>query len=394
MTDARAEIASLIARPDFRRATFSGPPRNSNLNNWVRVALRPVVVRGERHVQFSYFDARKDVSKNFKLDALEAPLAELFAVGFANVHVESGTDEIDVRISKKGKVFVGRKAGTAAAPVELDHNRVKDQPLAESDRVLQVLGIATPDGKVRPTMRAKFTQINEFLKHLAVGLRDARLLELDRPLKILDCGCGSSYLTLAAHHYLNAVLKVPAELLGVDVNDDLIAKSTAKADATPGLNFACGTIGELTAEADVVVALHACDTATDDAIAQAVRSGAKLFLGAPCCHKELSYALKPPAELAPLLRDGLLRQRTADLVTDALRAAALRALGFRTDAVEFVSPEHTARNLLLRAVRTGSAIDAKELEEYRTLARFWGVRPSVGRLLPDGMRSASTEPRP
>ncbi len=377
------EVLTAVARPDFRRAVFAGPPRNAHPRGWVRVVVRPVLIRGERYLQFSYFDARQDVSKNYPIAAIAEPLAEILAVGFANVHVFTDAEEIDIRTSKKGKVFVGRKTANATKPLEIAHNRVKDRPLGEADRVLQVMGIATADGQVRPTMRAKYTQINEFLKHLLVGLHDAHLLDLGRPLRILDCGCGSSYLTLAAHHYLNTILSIPAELLGVDVNDSVIAKSTAKAEAlgTPGLNFACGTIGAVTAQADVVIALHACDTATDDAIAQAVRSGAKLFLGAPCCHKELSHALQPPAELAPLVRDGLLRQRTADLVTDALRAAALRALGFRTDVVEFVSPEHTAKNLLIRAVRTGHPPDPSALAEFIALARFWGVRPAVGKLL-------------
>ena len=377
------EVLTAVARPDFRRAVFAGPPRNAHPRGWVRVVLRPVLIRGERYLQFSYFDARQDVSKNYPIAAIAEPLAEILAVGFANVHVFTDAEEIDIRTSKKGKVFVGRKAANATKPLEIAHNRVKDRPLGEADRVLQVMGIATADGQVRPTMRAKYTQINEFLKHLLVGLHDAHLLDLGRPLRILDCGCGSSYLTLAAHHYLNTIRSIPAELLGVDVNDTVIAKSTVKAEAlgTPGLNFACGTIGAVTAQADVVIALHACDTATDDAIAQAVRSGAKLFLGAPCCHKELSHALQPPAELEPLVRDGLLRQRTADLVTDALRAAALRALGFRTDVVEFVSPEHTAKNLLIRAVRTGHPPDPSALAEFTALARFWGVRPAVGKLL-------------
>ena len=377
------EVLIATARPDFHKAVFSGPPRNTNPRGWIRVVLRPVLIRDERHLQFSYFDARQDISKNYPLNAIEAPLAEVLAIQFANTHLFTESEEIEIRTSKKGKVFVGRKTVGNAKPLVVEHNRVKEQPLVESDRVLQILGIATAEGIVRPTMRAKYTQINEFLKHLMVGLRDAGLLDLPRHLRILDCGCGSSYLTLAAHHYLNNIRAIPAELLGVDVNDSVIAKSVAKAETlgTPGLNFACGKIGDITTPADVVIALHACDTATDDAIAQAVQSGAKLFLAAPCCHKELSHALQPPADLEPLIRDGLLRQRTADLVTDALRAAALRALGFRTDVVEFVSPEHTAKNLLIRAVGTTALRDAKARDEFFAMAKFWGVRPAVARLL-------------
>src|SRR5262249_21392624 len=152
--------------------------------------------------------------------------------------------------------------------------RIKDVPLPEgrADRVLEVMGILTRDGHVRPTMRAKFTQINEFLKQLAHVLEDAKLTSLDRAVEILDCGCGSSYLTIALHHYLNDVLGVPACIMGVDVNEEVIGKSVERCVrlGAEGLSFACGRIGDMAARPDIVVALHACDTATDDAIAQAV----------------------------------------------------------------------------------------------------------------------------
>jgi hypothetical protein len=193
-------------------------------------------------------------------------------------------------------------------------------------------------------------------------------------VRVLDCGSGASYLTLAAHHYLNVVRGVPAELVGVDVNDDLVRKSAAKADAlsATGLTFTHGRIGEADVPADVVVALHACDTATDDALMQGVRSGARLMLAAPCCHRHLNRQMPTGGPLAAVLRHGILRERQADLVTDALRAAALSAVGYRAEVVEFVGLEHTARNLLLRAVRVA---DRGDDAEFHALRQFWGVEP-------------------
>jgi SAM-dependent methyltransferase len=404
MTDPHQLVADTVLRPDFVRATFGGAARHAP-SEWQRVVVRPVEVRGERHLQFAYFDGRKTVTKNHPPAEAAAPLAELVAVGFAGVHLTTRTEEIDVRTTKKGKVSVGRRAGQRPAPPETGHNRVKDVPLPEGreNKLLEAMGIVTRDGRVRPTMRAKFTQINEFLKHLLHTLDDSGLKAAGRPLDILDCGCGSSYLTLAAHHYLNEVLGVPARVLGVDVNEEVIRKSVGRAEraGAGGLRFACGTIGGVDSPADIVFALHACDTATDDALAQAVRGGAKLVLCVPCCHHALNKDLKSDGVLKPVLRHGILRERAADLVTDAFRALALRIAGYRVDVVEFVSPEHTARNLMIRAVRaprragspdaepaargewTGKPGDAELVAEYRGMKQFWGVTPHIERALGD-----------
>ncbi len=382
---ARRLVTETVTDPTFRRATFGGAIRGGGGSAWVRVVIRPIDLRGQPHLQFSYFDRTKCVTRNVSIRDAGPPLDEVLVLGFAGVHLSTQADEIDLRTSKKGKIHVGRRpAALEADEPARTHNRAKDVPLPEgrADRLLEALGILTADGQVRPTMRAKYTQINEFLKHLLHLLDDAGLRGLGRPVEILDCGCGSSYLTLAAHHYLNHVLDIPARITGVDVNDEVIRKSLQTADraGAEGLAFACGQIGSIQAKPDVVLALHACDTATDDAIAQAVRGEARLLLSVPCCHHHLNQAIRPdgPAGvLRPILRHGILHQRTADLITDAFRALALRIMGYRTDVVEFVSPEHTARNLMIRAVRTAPAGEAAFVAEYRDLCRFWQVTPYI-----------------
>jgi hypothetical protein len=382
---ARRLVTETVTDSTFRRATFGGAIRGGGGSAWVRVVVRPIDLRGQPHLQFSYFDRTKCVTRNVSIRDAGPPLDEVLALGFAGVHLSTQADEIDIRTSKKGKIHVGRRpAALEADEPARTHNRAKDVPLPEgrADRLLEALGILTADGQVRPTMRAKYTQINEFLKHLLHLLDDAGLRGLGRPVEILDCGCGSSYLTLAAHHYLNHVLDIPARITGVDVNDEVIRKSLQTADraGAEGLAFACGRIGSVQGKPDVVLALHACDTATDDAIAQAVRGEARLLLSVPCCHHHLNQAIRPdgPASvLRPILRHGILHQRTADLITDAFRALALRIMGYRTDVVEFVSPEHTARNLMIRAVRTAPAGEAAFVAEYRDLCRFWQVTPYI-----------------
>jgi hypothetical protein len=384
MADADALIRDTLRRPDFRHATFAGPARTPGCR-WTRVTVRPVHVRGDRLLQFAYFDGRQTLTRNHPVGDDEA-VRELVAARFAGVHLTTTTDTYDVRTTKKGRTTVGRSAATAAPP-DTAHNRTKDVPLPEGrpDRLLELMGVATADGRVKTTMRAKFTQINEFLKHLAHLFDPAAF---PRPVRILDCGSGAGYLTLAVHHYLVNVRNIPAEVVGVDVNDALIRACAAKAEALTagGLTFTCGRIGSADAPADIVLALHACDTATDDALAQAVRSRAKLILSVPCCHKHLNRQMPTDGPLRAVLRHGILRERTADQVTDALRAAALRVRGYRTEVVEFVALEHTARNLMIRAVAGGPVDDPAAVAEYEALKQFWGVTPYVERVLftPEG----------
>ncbi len=401
-TAARTLVADTVLAPGFRRATFAGVPRGRNPAGWVRVVVRPVELRGGRLLQFAYYDARQSRTHNATPAEAASRLDEVQAVGFSAVHLDADAGETDVRFSKKGKVLIGRRAAAGAPPADPSHNRAKDVPLPEgrADHLLEALGIMTADGRVRPTMRAKFAQVNEFLKHLDHKFADAGLRDLGRPVEILDCGSGSGHLTLAAHHYLNDILGVPARVVGVDANPHVVQKSAASAEqlGADGAGFACTRIGAFDAKPDVVLALHACDTATDDAIAQAVRAEARLLLSVPCCHQALNSVVKadgPAGVLRPVLRHGILQQRTADILTDALRALALRIAGYRTDVVEFVSPEHTARNLMIRAVRGLAPGDPAFVAEYRELCRFWGVVPYLETALGEPFRrliAGSSEP--
>jgi hypothetical protein len=385
----RQLVTATILGPDFRRATFGGAVRGPAPSPWVRVTIRPIELRGQRYLQFSFFDQKKDITKNFRGGEIAPRLDEILDLGFAGVHLTTGTEEIDIHTTRKGKVRIGRRRVSAAVPAAAEpHNRVKDVPLPEgkADRLLEVMGILTRDGHVRPRLRGKYMQINEFLKQLSHVLDEAELRALGRPVAILDCGCGASYLTLAVHHYLQDVLGIPANIRGVDVNEELIRKSIERSDrlGAERLEFSCGPVGAVDTPADIVLALHACDTATDDALAQAVRSEARILLSVPCCHHDLNDVLRPqgPAEvLRPLLRHGILQQRTADLVTDAFRALALRIMGYRTDVVEFVSTEHTARNLMIRAVRGAPIGEGTLVSEYLEMRRFWRVTPYIERAL-------------
>jgi hypothetical protein len=391
---ARQLVRDTVFSEAFRRATFGGVTRGSD-SPWARVSLRPIQLRGERHLRFSYFDGRKDITKNARNEEARTRLEELLVLTFAGIHITTSEEEIDIRTTRKGQVHIGRRKAISegSTPSDSDiagHNRIKEVPLPEgrSNRLLEAMGILTSDGRVRPTMRAKYTQINEFLKQLSHAADIEALRSPDRPVEILDCGCGSSHLTLAVHHYLNDQLGIPARITGVDVNDEVIRKSTERASrlGADGLDFACGRIRQVEVRPDIVLALHACDTATDDAIAQAIRTKAKLLLCVPCCHKNLNKTIRADGSAGvfrSVLRHGILRQRMADLITDSLRAQILRIMGYRTEIVEFVSTEHTARNLMIRAVLGGPHSRADDVQEYRELCRFWNVTPYLEKLLGD-----------
>jgi SAM-dependent methyltransferase len=208
----------------------------------------------------------------------------------------------------------------------------------------------------------------------------------------VDLGCGNAYLTFAAHRYLGSVRRLPVRVVGVDVKAQSSAHNSRVADqlgVADEVRFVQGEIGSVDAAAlgvhpDVVLALHACDTATDDALAQAVRWDAALVLAAPCCHHDVAAQLRrqeAPAPYGSLVRDGILRERFADTLTDALRAATLRLQGYRVDVVEFVESRHTPRNTLLRAVRTGTAADPRAQAELEELTSTWHVEPRLAELL-------------
>lgn len=380
------EIFNNIISDDFRRATFSGTQRGVQRVPWSRVTIRPIDLRGERCLQFSYFDGKRTATHN---DQKERRIRELIYTVFSGVHISTATQEIDIRTTKKGVVTVGvSKAVEVNQELDTKHNRTKEYLLPEGEchEILEVMGISTTNGMIKPTMRAKFIQINEFIKQVKICIDD--VLPGNEPISILDCGCGSSYLTLATHYYFNTIVGRPTKILGVDVNKELIRASIAKAEhlSASELNFQTGKIGQIQAKPDIVLALHACDTATDDAIAQAIFSKAKVFLGVPCCHRAINREIRNPQpdqpfqqSLGPILEHGILRERLADLATDAFRAATLKMHGYKTDVFEFVAPEFTAKNLMIRAVQKGARTTVQP--EYESLKTFFGVTPEIEKRL-------------
>ncbi|MEZ4591856.1 MAG: SAM-dependent methyltransferase [Chloroflexota bacterium] len=377
---------AILDETNFVRATFSGRQRGQEIR-WERLELRPVEVKGQRHLQFSFFDTKQNIVKNYVGETAVTELTAALELPFRNFHIIGQNETIQINLSKKGKPIINRKATEKPQAVDLAHDRSKNTILSEGEDIpfLQVMGVMREDGRIKANHRAKFQQINAFLKILAEVDEIAALPE---PIRMIDFGCGNAYLTFAAYHYLTNILGKQALVVGVDGQESLIARNQSRADELgwTGLTFEQGLIIDYQAvpPPDIVVALHACDTATDDTLAQGIRWQSQVIIAAPCCHHHLQVQLKErpsPPEFDAVLRYGLLHERLGDILTDAFRAAILRMNGYQVTVMQFISPDHTPKNLLLRAVKKDESGGETAVTEYTHLQQYWQVEPYLAQLL-------------
>jgi SAM-dependent methyltransferase len=375
------------------RAVASGRQKGER-PRWRRAELRYVDLKAGRRLQVVTYDETQAFIANHApgvsaRDAVDALLDE----PFGNWHVDTTTETQQLRVTKKLEAVVHTTPRTDQPDAaDRSHDRAKPRLLSEDHPVLRALGIADESGRVKPTRQAKYRQVEEFLRLLDQSLTSAiangklRTPTPDDPLRVVDLGCGNAYLTFAAEAFLSN-RGIPVHLTGVDTKAQSLAHGEAVAARLGvGATFVQGGIADAAVDPapEVVLALHACDTATDDALARAVGWDARLVLAAPCCHHDIAAQLRrapTPAPYASLTRDGILRERLADTLTDALRASLLRLHGYRVDVVEFVGSEHTPRNTLLRAVRTGADPKPPAQAEYDELTATWRVTPRLAELL-------------
>ena len=361
---------------------------------WRRAEMRYVDLKAGRHLQITTYDDTQAFTANHSGDAARDALDALLDEPFANWHVDTTTQSHQLRVTKKLEAVVHTTDRAEPTEPERSHDRDKQRLLPEDDPVFVALGISDAQGRLKPSRQAKYRQVEEFLRLLDSSITEAidkghlRRPTAEEPLRIVDLGCGNAYLTFAAERYLSGVRGLPVRLTGVDVKEQSREHNAAVAEQLGvGADFVVGTIGgvELDPAPEVVLALHACDTATDEALAQAVRWGASLVLAAPCCHHDIAAQLRrspTPAPYAMLTRHGILRERLADTLTDGLRASLLRQQGYRVEVVQFVESQHTPRNTMLRAVRTGGPVKGGSVrKEYDELVDAWGVRPKLAELL-------------
>jgi SAM-dependent methyltransferase len=402
LTDALTRVrALLLDDAQLVRAIGAGRRRGHTLS-WRRVEMRYVDLKTGRHLQVTTYDDAQAYIRNHPLGTPAAgAIDQVLAMPFANWHVDTTESSLQMRVTKKGDALLHRLPAGEREPAHR-HDRVKARLVDPGDPWLNAIGIADHQGRINPSRQSKYRQVEEFVRLLAPAIEGAlqsgRIREptASEPLRVVDLGCGNAYLTFAAYRYLSASLGLPVALVGVDHKQQSRDRNAALAEELgweSGITFEIATICsvELAEPPDVVLTLHACDTATDDALARAVRWRAGLVLAAPCCHHDLQTQLQhsqSPAPYGALTRYGILRERFADVLTDALRASLLRLFGYRVEVMQFVATEHTPRNTLIRAIRTNAAPTQQLREEYVELTTAWRVTPALARSLPDLTRRA------
>lgn len=372
-------LARIKDSDNFVRAVFSGRRRNYQ-PKFDRIDIRPVILKNIPKLQLVSTIGNQVDTKNYTINELiDLNLLEL---GFANFLVETRSERFEVRVGKKGQVF--SKTSRVDLQPSLEHDHQKHRYLNESDPLLIAVGISDAAGRIKPSMRDKYLQVEEFLRIVDKSI--GNIFDNQDVVKLIDLGCGHAYLTFAALRFFH-LKKRKVSLVGVDAKRQMRERNQRIADAlgvSNDVTFADSTISNFPKQdVDVVVALHACDTATDDALAWAVNADAKVILAAPCCHHDLHKQLvKHPEALKEVFDHGILTVRQMDILTDALRAKILTIVGYKTEVFEFISGDHTARNLMIRATRSqqtkqGSAAAAEKLREYRHTCALWGVKPAL-----------------
>jgi SAM-dependent methyltransferase len=385
----------------LRKVVFSSPRSAESL--YLRVSVRPVEVRGRRMLQFSSQSATQEFHQNYEGETAASELAHLALKVFRNVRITTVSGIFEGRFSRKGKCFLRKESSPVepAVPPAVDHNRTRNYLIPEGVPCPFLIhtGVMTRDGAVKASHSRKFRQINRFLEFISDVID---LLPTDQPINAVDFGCGKSYLTFATQYLLTTLLKRECRIIGLDRRPDVVETCSRVVQhlGLSNLDFCVGDISgyESPVPVDLVISLHACDTATDEALAQAVRWNSRVILAVPCCQHEVNEHLSENA-LSPLTSYGLTKERFASLATDSMRASLMTAADYQTQILEFIDMEHTPKNLLIRSVRrshrNGSDSAARALSDVRRLREQLNIPPmtlerrlvEAGRLPPEHLHS-------
>jgi SAM-dependent methyltransferase len=365
-----------IAGGSFVRLTLAKPRGGeSDLRN---LYVRPVALKSGARLSFLYRHKTRDVTRNHAPEEGVHLIRGLLGSEFRSGHLFTTAEDLRLEFNRRGESRLFSGPPTFKAPPDAEHDRRKRRPIQVAGNVyLQALGVTDEHGAVRPAMGDKLRQINRFVE--TVGqLYESSPLAGRKEISVVDMGSGKGYLTFAVYDYFNNSLGLRAVVRGVEARPELVelCNDVARRAGFENLSFQAGHIEEFELPAtDILIALHACDTATDEALFKGVSARASVIIAAPCCHKELRPQIVAPAPLSGLLRHGILLERQAEAVTDSLRALLLERAGYRVRVFEFVSTEHTRKNTLIAAVRSEGKSDAEgALGEYRALKEFYGVR--------------------
>lgn len=374
-------LEKIFTEKNLLMASLSSPREKET----EKISIRPVSIKGNIHYQWTEFRQNQAFHQNFTAEQCKTALHERIWA-FKQILLCTSETDYHILIGKKFNVTILKKP-PSKLPKTVSHNRKKEYLLEEGKAIpfLVELDVMNPQGKVYPQKRDKFRQINRFLEMV-----DDVMSAFDphRPLHIVDFGCGKAYLTFALYYYLKEIKEFNVTLEGVDLKTDVIrnCQDLAIRLGYQGLTFVRGDIEgyQGRSQVDMVVSLHACDTATDAALEKALQWNAKAILSVPCCQHELFKQIANPS-LEPLLKHGILKERFAALATDAARAQLLEALGYQTQVLEFIDVEHTPKNLLIRAIRHGKP-SSEAWESYLEFKKHLRIDPALERFLESHLR--------
>lgn len=385
MEELRRLIQEYIDNQQTIQSAIASNPVNRDKISKVKV--RPVIIREQLSYQAESFIGTKAYHKNLVPAELPEYVERIMREEFKQLELDTENEKMTVLVSKKGKVTITRKKKQQAKKIsaqEMSHNKQKQYVLPKDIPVpfLIDLGVQTTEGKIVNAKYDKFRQINRYLEFVRDILPS---LPKDRTLTIIDFGCGKSYLTFALYYYLKVMNKYDIRVIGLNLKEDVIEKCNAlsRKYGYDGLSFHVGDISTYDGvdEVDMVVTLHACDTATDYALEKAVRWNAKVILSVPCCQHEINKQIACK-ELEPILKYGLIKEKMSALITDAIRANLLEEQGYETQILEFIDMEHTPKNILIRAVKKeGMRYQNKKQTSLNQLEEFLHISPTLDKLL-------------
>lgn len=387
-----ALVDNALAGHRFDRLVLSKPRAPGS--DLIRVTVRSVALKGVARLAFVYSYRNRDITQHHGLDEAAGVLAAPLADGFAQAQLFAGGEEAQLLTSRKGRRTLLRRAAPVAAPGADSqamastapdplpaHDRAKRRIVDPRAPFLTALGVTDAEHRLVPAMARKWKQINKFVEVLDHALAGTALASQASGIDVVDFGSGKGYLTFALHEHLQRRLKLAARVTGVELRADMVTLCNAAATRLrlDGLRFEHGDVRSTRPDRiDIMIALHACDTATDHAIATGVQAGAAIIMCSPCCHQELRPQLLSPHPLRPILKHGVHLGQQAEMLTDTLRAMALEACGYETQVFEFVALEHSQKNKMILAVRRERAASASAVEgawrEIDALKDFYGIR--------------------
>ena len=370
-------VEKIINEESIIYAIFSSL-RNKSEKTFNKVTVKKVIIKNEVKHQFEYFYDKKVEHKNLDKDETKAEINKYFQTYFKQALINTVDSDYHILISKKGIAKISKKQASRK-PVDTSHNRKKKYILNEGERTpfLIELGIMTEQGKIVNSKYDKFKQINRYLELVSDCIP---YLNKDKTIRIIDFGCGKAYLTFALYDYLVLKMGYNVEIVGLDLKENVIkfCSDLAKKLNFDDLRFEQGDIKGFNqfTDVDMVISLHACNTATDDALAKAVSWGAKVILAVPCCQHELLKKIKNDV-MIPMMKYGIIKEKLSTLLTDALRANVLEIMDYRTQVLEFIDMEHTPKNVMIRAFLEEPQNIDKLVKQYKEFKNQWQISPYI-----------------